>query len=44
MGFVLTSPKKLPFKQIRQIALGEAHTLVLDFNDCLRVFGWSELG
>ena len=44
MGYVLTYPKQTGFRNIEKIALGEAHTMVLDQSGRLRVFGWDELG
>lgn len=44
MGYALTIPKKLPFKNIKQVALGEAHTLILNKEGKVRAFGWGELG
>jgi alpha-tubulin suppressor-like RCC1 family protein len=44
MGYVLTTPRQLPYKDIKRIALGEAHSMILDDRDCLRTFGWGEVG
>lgn len=44
MGYVLTYPKKNHIKHVKQISLGEAHTLVLDLDNTLFAFGWGELG
>ncbi len=44
MGYVLTYPKKSSIKHVKQISLGEAHTLVLDLDNTLYAFGWGELG
>ncbi len=46
-GFVVLSPKKVEYfseRKVVQIALGEAHTLVLDKEGRVFSFGWGELG
>ena len=45
MGKVCTFPKVLPtLTSVKQIALGEAHTLVLDTSGSVHTFGWNEFG
>ena len=44
MGFVLTFPKKNSINHVKQISLGEAHTMVIDLDNTLHAFGWGELG
>ena len=47
MGFVISQPKLIEFfkhKFIKQVALGEAHTLVLDQMGQVYSFGWGDLG
>ena len=45
MGKVCTFPKAMPsLKSVKQIALGEAHTLVLDTAGTVYTFGWNEFG
>lgn len=49
MGKVCTVPMHISWfqqqgKRVKQCALGEAHTLVLDHNGFCYAFGWSDLG
>ena len=49
MGYVSTMPIISSFflkknRQVRQVALGEAHTVVLDDCGSVYTFGWGELG
>ena len=49
MGKVSTFPKQIPeyifySKQIKQVALGEAHTIVLNSDAHVFTFGWNDFG
>ena len=49
MGYVRTIPSLVDYfgsngKKVKQIALGEAHTLALDHNGHVYSFGWGDLG
>lgn len=49
MGFVSLIPMHVSYfqkaiKRVASVALGEAHTIVLDTDGCVYSFGWAELG
>ena len=46
MGHVLTAPKRVDYfgNNIKQVSLGEAHTVALDTKGSVFSFGWGELG
>lgn len=44
-GYVLKSPKEVShFKGVQELALGEAHTVILDIFGQVSTFGWNALG
>ncbi len=50
MGVVALVPLQVMFfekliqKQVQQVSLGEAHTVVLDAEGSVYTYGWAELG